>query len=62
MSINLIAFLEDFKPVNEVQRLLRGIVLLHVKLDEYAEEDLLLQTSKELQINLLKLEKKNMLN
>ncbi len=58
MSINLIAFLEDFKPVNEVQRLLRGIVLLHVKLDEYAEEDLFLQTSKELQINLLKLEKK----
>lgn len=57
MSINLIAFLEDFKPVNEVQRLLRDIVLLHVKLDEYAEEDLFLQTSKEVQINLLKLEK-----
>ena len=57
MSANLISFLEEFKPIDGVQTLLRDIVLLQAKFDENAKGDLFFQTSKEMQAKLLNLGK-----
>jgi len=53
MSDTIISFLKDYEPVNEVQTLLRNIVLLQAKFEMNAEDDLLFQTSKEMQSKLL---------
>lgn len=55
MSDTLISFLEGFEPVNEVQTLLRNIVLLQVKLD--SEQDAFVQQTKDVQTEFLNLSK-----
>ena len=55
MSDTLISFLEGFEPVNEVQTLLRNIVLLQAKLD--SEQDAFVQQTKDVQTEFLNLSK-----
>lgn len=55
MSDTLISFLEGFEPTNEVQTLLRSIVLLEVKKD--GEQDASFQKTKDKQTEFLNLSK-----
>lgn len=55
MSNTLISFLEGFEPTNEVQTLLRSIVLLEVKID--GEQDASFQVTKDKQPEFLNLSK-----
>lgn len=55
MSVTLISFLEGFEPINEVQTLLRNIVLLEAKID--SEQDASFQVTKDKQTEYLKLAK-----
>ena len=57
MSDTLISFLEGFEPTNEVQTLLRDIVLLQAKFDNPDEYDVFFQGSKDKQTEYLKLAK-----
>lgn len=57
MSDTLISFLEGFEPTNEVQTLLRDIVLLQAKFDNPDESDVFFQRSKDKQAEYLKLAK-----
>jgi len=55
MSDTLISFLEGFDPTNDVQTLLRSIVLLEAKID--GEQDASFQKTKDKQIEFLNLSK-----
>lgn len=57
MSDTLISFLEGFEPTNEVQTLLRDIVLLQAKFDNPDESDVFFQGSQDKQTEYLKLAK-----
>jgi hypothetical protein len=57
MSNTLISFLEGFEPTNEVQTLLRNIVILQAKFDNPDESDVFFQGSKDKQAEYLKLAK-----
>lgn len=56
MSDTLISFLEAFEPTNEVQTLLRNIVLLEAKLGD-EQQDVSFQKIKDKQIEFLNLSK-----
>ncbi len=56
MSDTLISFLEGFEPTNEVQTLLRNIVLLEAKLGD-EQQDVSFQKTKDKQIEFLNLSK-----